>query len=132
MKPGSGLAFLILERRLREESRPVSTAQKMGGGEGSGVVEKLVCGGAMSLMRLSTFWAVHGALSAAEEPGPLARQIAARWPHDPGTLRLFRSSANSVYRFDEDGQGRFLRFAAAPERPRRLIEAEVDLLQWLL
>jgi hypothetical protein len=69
----------------------------------------------MSLMRLSTFWAVHGTLSAAEEPGPLARQIAARWHHDPGTLRLVRSSANSVYRFDTDGQGRFLRFAAGSE-----------------
>jgi Ser/Thr protein kinase RdoA (MazF antagonist) len=86
----------------------------------------------MSLMRLSTFWAVHGALSAAEEPGPLARQVAARWHHDPGTLRLVRSSANSVYRFDTDGQGRFLRFAAGSERPRRQIEAEIELLQWLL
>src|SRR4051794_20773884 len=86
----------------------------------------------MSMMRLSTFWAVHGTLSAAEEPGPLARQIAARWDHDPGTLRLFRSSANSVYCFDTEGQGRFLRFAAGSERPRRLIEAEVELLQWLL
>jgi Ser/Thr protein kinase RdoA (MazF antagonist) len=86
----------------------------------------------MSLIRLSTFWAVHGTLSAAEEPGPLARQIATRWDHDPATLRLFRSSANSVYRFDSGGQERFLRFAADSERPRRLIEAEVDLLQWLL
>jgi Ser/Thr protein kinase RdoA (MazF antagonist) len=86
----------------------------------------------MSLMRLSTFWAVHGTLSAAEEPGPLARQIAARWEHDPGTLRLFRSSANSVYHFETGGQGRFLRFAADWERSRRLIEAEVELLQWLL
>ena len=85
----------------------------------------------MSLMRLSTFWAVHGTLSAADEPGPLARQIVARWQHDPGTLHLFRSSANSVYRFDIGGQGRFLRFAADSERPRRLIEAVVDLLQWL-
>jgi Ser/Thr protein kinase RdoA (MazF antagonist) len=86
----------------------------------------------MNLMRLSTFWAVHGTLSAADEPGPLARRIAARWKHDPGTLRLVRSSANAVYRFDTDGQRRFLRFAADAERPRRLIEAEVDLLQWLL
>ena len=86
----------------------------------------------MSLMRLSTFWAVHGARSAAEEPGPLAQQIATRWDHDPGTLRLFRASANSVYRFDTAGQPRFLRFAAHSERPRRLIEAEINLLRWLL
>jgi Ser/Thr protein kinase RdoA (MazF antagonist) len=35
----------------------------------------------MSLMRLSTMWAIHGGLSATDEPGPLARQIAARWEH---------------------------------------------------
>ena len=86
----------------------------------------------MGLMRLSTFWAVHGARSAAEEPGPLARRIAARWEHDPGTLCFVRSSANSVYRFESDGQGRFLRFAADCERSRQQIEAEVEFLRWLL
>ncbi len=84
------------------------------------------------MMRLSTLWAVHGTRSAADEPGPLAQQIAERWEHDRDSLRFVRSSANSVYRFDAAGTRRFLRFASGAERTQELIEAEVELLEWLV
>lgn len=82
-------------------------------------------------MRLSTMWMVDQTLDD-EDRSPVADAILGRWEHDAGSARPFRSSANFVYRFRRGGAPRFLRFAAASERSRREIEAEVRLLAWLV
>jgi Ser/Thr protein kinase RdoA (MazF antagonist) len=81
-------------------------------------------------MKLSTIWEVDRTV----DPGgssPLARELASRWRHDPGTVQFFRSSANFVYVMRRDGATCFLRFAPGSERQRADIEAEIDLLRWL-
>jgi Ser/Thr protein kinase RdoA (MazF antagonist) len=82
------------------------------------------------MMKLSTLWNVHR-LDGPEGRNPLADQIVERWQHDPGTARLFRSSANFVFRFQHEGERCFLRIADGVERARKTIEAEVDLVRWL-
>ncbi len=62
---------------------------------------------------------------------PIAEQILTPWDHEQGSVRFFRSSANFVYRFRQEGKPCFLRFAATSERTRDTIEAEIDILQWV-
>jgi Ser/Thr protein kinase RdoA (MazF antagonist) len=61
----------------------------------------------------------------------MADLVVERWENDPDTLRFVRASANIVCRFKSSEVDRFLRFAAGAERPREMIEGEVDLLEWL-
>jgi Ser/Thr protein kinase RdoA (MazF antagonist) len=82
------------------------------------------------MMRLSTLWRVDRTVTA-DGRSPVAEQILARWRHEPGSARFFRSSANFVYTFRDGDERRFLRFADAGERRREVVEAEVALLRWL-
>ena len=82
------------------------------------------------MMRLSTMLRVDGATSA-EGRNPVAEAALERWPHDPGSLRFFRSSANFVHVFRADGAVHFLRLAEQSERRRVAIEDELALLRVL-
>jgi Ser/Thr protein kinase RdoA (MazF antagonist) len=82
------------------------------------------------MMRLSTLWKVDSAVGA-NGSSPVAERILENWPHDAGSVRFFRSSANFLYVFQLSGQRYFLRFADGAERSRETIESEVELLNWL-
>lgn len=82
------------------------------------------------MMRLSTMWSVDRTVDASGR-SPVAERILDSWPHDRGSARFFRSSANFLYVFRHEGGRRFLRFADASERSRGAIEAEIELLTWL-
>ncbi len=82
------------------------------------------------MMRLSTMWSVDRTIDASES-SPVAAHILANWPHDPGSLRFFRSSANFLYIFSHEGRRHFLRFTHGSERSRNVVETEVALLHWL-
>ena len=82
------------------------------------------------MMRLSTLWAVDQTVDA-DGRSSVAERILERWPHDRGSARFFRSSANFVYSVEQAGRRCFLRFAAESERTRNAIEAEVRLVDWL-
>lgn len=81
-------------------------------------------------MTLRTIWNVDRRTDS-EGRNPVAEQIVSLWPHDRGSARFFRSSANFLYRFSATGEPCFLRFADARERTREEIEGEMDLLLWL-
>lgn len=81
-------------------------------------------------MRLSTLWRVDATIDA-DGGSPVAERLLEGWTHDHGSARFFRSSANFLYQFRDGGQVRFLRFAAATERTRDTIEAEMELVQAL-
>ena len=82
------------------------------------------------MMPLSTMWNVDRTIDASGS-SPVAAQILARWAHDKGSVRFFRSSANFLYVFHREGERHFLRFADGAERSRDAVEAEVALLRWL-
>ena len=82
------------------------------------------------MMPLSTMWNVDCTIDASGS-SPVAAQILARWAHDHGSARFFRSSANFLYVFRREGRRHFLRFAHGAERSRDAVEAEVALLRWL-
>ena len=82
------------------------------------------------MMRLTTMWNVDATIDD-EGSSPIAEQILAQWAYDRGSVRFFRSSANFIYRFRQQDEERFLRFAAASERSRELIDAEMELAQAL-
>jgi Ser/Thr protein kinase RdoA (MazF antagonist) len=82
------------------------------------------------MMPLNLMWSVDR-LTDAKGSNPVAEQIVDRWPHDPGSARFFRSSANFLYVFQQDGKRRFLRFAHSSERRRKSIDAEIALVRWL-
>jgi Ser/Thr protein kinase RdoA (MazF antagonist) len=82
------------------------------------------------MMKLSTMWKIDATVSA-DGCSPVAERILTHWPHDAGSLRFFRSSANFLYTFNLEGKRYFLRFADSSERSRQTIEAEVTLLNWL-
>lgn len=79
------------------------------------------------MMRLSTMAKVD-ALIPDDGSSPVAERILERWGYDPGSDRFFRSSANFIYRFDDQGRGRFLRFADASERSRDAVDSEIAVL----
>jgi Ser/Thr protein kinase RdoA (MazF antagonist) len=66
-----------------------------------------------------------------EGSGPVAERILDRWAHAPGSLRFFRSSANFIYRFQEQTEPRFLRFVADGDRRRDAIAAEMAIVHSL-
>src|SRR5437773_11828415 len=82
------------------------------------------------MMKLSTLYQIDRLI---EESGtnPVAEQILKHWAYEPSSLRFFRSSANFVYVFHNQGQRYFLRFAASSERTRATIEAEMNILHWV-
>ena len=82
------------------------------------------------MMRLSTLWAVDREIDG-DGRSPIIDRIVELWPHDAGSARFFRSSANFLAIYKHDGQRRFLRFADSSERDRDTILAELDLVRWL-
>ena len=82
------------------------------------------------MMRLSVLWNVDR-MSNASGSNLVAEQILDRWPHDPGSVRFLRSSANFLYVLLYNGKRRFLRFADSVERRRTSIDAEIALVEWL-
>ena len=83
------------------------------------------------MMKLSTLWALDRTIDDATGRNPIADALAAHWDHDPGSVRFFRTSANSIYRLSRLGRPAFLRIAPDAERSRHHIERELDLLAWL-
>lgn len=82
------------------------------------------------MMKLSTLWKIDATVDAGGCT-PTAEHILTHWSHEAGSLRFFRSSANFLYRFQQDGESFFLRFADNAERSRAMIEAEIALVNWL-
>lgn len=63
---------------------------------------------------------------------PRVAQVAARRWYGPGSvdaLSYVRSSANHIFRFEHEGQARFLRLAHAAERQASSITAELEFVQ---
>jgi Ser/Thr protein kinase RdoA (MazF antagonist) len=83
------------------------------------------------MMKLTTLWSLDRTVDSVTGISPIASSLAAHWDHDPESVRLFRSSANFIYRLSRDGRPAWLRIAAATERTRHGIESELDLLAWL-
>ena len=82
------------------------------------------------MMKLSTMYKVD-CMVGTNGQNPVAEQILKRWEHERGSMRFFRSSANFVYVFRNEGRQNFLRFAESSERTRETIEAEMDILHWV-
>ncbi len=82
------------------------------------------------MMRLSLMWRGVNSLGP-EWTWPLAEKILKPWGFDPGSVRYFRASANFVCVLRQEGRRRFLRFNLDSERPRKAVEAEAHLVEWL-
>jgi Ser/Thr protein kinase RdoA (MazF antagonist) len=82
------------------------------------------------MMKLRTLLTVDSTVDT-HGSSPIAERILTPWDYDQGSVQFFRSSANFVYRFRQGGKPCFLRFAASSERTRAMIEAEIDILQWV-
>lgn len=61
----------------------------------------------------------------------VAEEIGSRWGAAPGSIRLFRASANFVFKFTREGQEYVLRFNHAEERTRQGVEAELAYVHHL-
>ena len=83
------------------------------------------------MMTLSTLWALDRHIDPDTGRSPIADALAAHWDHDPGSVRFFRTSANSIYRLTRNQRTAYLRIAPDSERSRQHIERELDLLAWL-
>lgn len=66
-----------------------------------------------------------------EYRSPIADLVAAPWRPDPGTVRVFRASANFVCVFRRDGARQFLRFNTVEERNPAWLADEVTILNYL-
>lgn len=80
------------------------------------------------MMRLSTMLKVDSTVGD-DGSSPVAEQILERWSCDGGSVQFFRSSANFIYRLQDQDSMRYLRFADASERSREAIEAEMVILE---
>jgi len=83
------------------------------------------------MMKPSTLWALDRTIDDATGHNPIADALVASWDHHPGSVRFFRTSANSIYRLSRHGRTAFLRIAPDTERSRHHIARELDLLAWL-
>lgn len=79
------------------------------------------------MMKLSTLWKFDRTI-APDGSSPIALSIAQRWRHDAGSVRFFRSSANTIYTVNIDGERSFLRCAAVTERTCEMIEGELAII----
>jgi Ser/Thr protein kinase RdoA (MazF antagonist) len=82
------------------------------------------------MMKLSVLWKIDATIEP-DGNSPVARALLAPWEHAPATIQFVRSSANFLYRFQAQGQRRFLRFIEDSERRREAIVAEMSLLAGL-
>src|SRR6056297_30348 len=82
------------------------------------------------MMKLSTMKKTVDTLTK-EWKSPVADQIMEKWNHDPDSLFYFRASANFVFRFEENGKLRYLRFNSMDERNLAETENEMEILYFL-
>lgn len=66
-----------------------------------------------------------------EWKSPLAENILERWGYDEGQVFYFRASANFLFVFKREGVHYFLRFSDASEKNLALLEAEMEILEYL-
>ena len=82
------------------------------------------------MMKLSTMLELINTLNAQGESSVID-QILAQWPHDPGTTKFLRASANFICTFQSANQNYVLRFNHDRERSGSFIAAELDYLYFL-
>ena len=82
------------------------------------------------MMKLSLIKAIDSTIADTGE-SLLANQLLTAWPHDPGSARFFRTSANAVFTFTQAGRPYILRFNHDSERSADYIRAEVAYLKHL-
>jgi Ser/Thr protein kinase RdoA (MazF antagonist) len=83
------------------------------------------------MMSIRILWNLDVTIDPATGRSPVADAVAAAWDHDPGSVRFFRTSANSIYRLSVNGRPAYLRMAPGTERTSTSIRQELDLLAWL-
>jgi len=67
------------------------------------------------MMKLSLMKAIAATLTDTGESA-LGNQLLSMWPHDPGTAKFFRTSANALFTFTEAQRPYLLRFNHASEK----------------
>lgn len=82
------------------------------------------------MMKLSTMMEVFETVDS-EWRSPLAEKIAKKWGHDENSVFCVRASANFVFIFRKEGIPYYLRFNHSSERELQVIEAEVEIVQYL-
>ena len=82
------------------------------------------------MMKLSLMKAIVATLTDTGESA-LADQLLSRWPHDPGTAKYLRTSANALFTFTQAQQPYVLRFNYTSERSAEYIRAELAYLHYL-
>src|SRR5688572_19598953 len=82
------------------------------------------------MMKLSTMLELINTLNTQGESS-VVDQILAQWPHDLGTNKFLRASANFICTFQSANQNYILRFNHDRERSASFIAAELDYLQFL-
>lgn len=81
-------------------------------------------------MRLSLMQAIDSTIADSGE-SPLADQLLIGWPHDSGSARFLRMSANAVFSFTHAQRPCILRFNHETERNAEQLHTEVAYLQHL-
>lgn len=66
-----------------------------------------------------------------EWKSPLAEKILESWGYDEGEVYYFRASANFLFVFKREGKHYFLRFSHSSEKNLALLEAEMEILEYL-
>ena len=82
------------------------------------------------MMKLSTMNAVIETVKA-DGSSEFAERIAQAWQPEPGTVKIFRASANFIFTFQKAEEIYILRFNHDKERKRKEIEEEIKLLNLL-
>jgi Ser/Thr protein kinase RdoA (MazF antagonist) len=82
------------------------------------------------MMKLSLMKAIVATLTDTGESA-LANQLLSQWPHDPGTAKFLRTSANALFTFTHAQQPYVLRFNHTSERSAGHIRAEIAYLHYL-
>lgn len=82
------------------------------------------------MMKLSTMKKVVDTVNQ-EWRSPIAEKILENWGYDEGTVCYFRASANFVFIFKKKEKTYFLRFTDSVEKNLSLLEAEMEILEYL-
>ncbi|RZT23870.1 phosphotransferase enzyme family protein [Fictibacillus sp. BK138] len=82
------------------------------------------------MMKLSTMLKVASTVNS-EWRSSIAEKILEDWDYDEGSVYAFRYSANFLFVFKNDGETYFLRFNEVSERELSLLDAEMEILDYL-
>ncbi|OOE12742.1 phosphotransferase enzyme family protein [Fictibacillus arsenicus] len=82
------------------------------------------------MMKLSTMLKVASTVDC-EWRSSIAEKILEHWDYDERSVYAFRYSANFIFVFKNDGETHFLRFNEVSERVLSLLEAEMEILDYL-